>query len=238
MVTHRAPDVLVVVMDCVSGVDFLGGGDPVEGLRAANSLASEGVVYTKAVAPASWTVPSHASMFAGLYPWETTLDTPPGDPRQLHQEALAQRLRKRGFRTAAFSANPHIGPALGLNRGFERSEWGDFSDRSLRKLTKWVSAHHSNSGGLPSLRASDELAKSVRRLLRDGVIGAPLAADILTRLVSRLLGIGRPSEPRVAPWIQSQSITGFRACARRSLLSALSTSSTPTAVHRTPGTVV
>ncbi len=75
MVTHRAPDVLVVVMDCVSGVDFLGGGDPVEGLRAANSLASEGVVYTKAVAPASWTVPSHASMFAGLYPWETTLDT-------------------------------------------------------------------------------------------------------------------------------------------------------------------
>ncbi|MCI4351653.1 MAG: sulfatase-like hydrolase/transferase, partial [Thermoplasmata archaeon] len=57
-------------MDCVRARDFPGGPEPVTGMPTVEALAKESVQFPRAVSPAPWTIPSHASLFTGLYPWE------------------------------------------------------------------------------------------------------------------------------------------------------------------------
>lgn len=82
-------------------------------------FAEDATRFEHAFSPAQWTVPSHASMFTGLYP---------GSHQMLHASSvlpetfttLAQRLHKNGYFTAAFCNNPLIGVVnTGLQRGFQ-----------------------------------------------------------------------------------------------------------------------
>lgn len=92
-------------------------------------LADRATVYENAVAPAAWTLPSHSSMFTGLYPsahgvtngfLDATNDLRlPGETT-----TVASDLAARGYRTAGFSNNPWVGGLSGLDTGFETFvEW-------------------------------------------------------------------------------------------------------------------
>lgn len=91
------------------------------------SLADEAVVFENAYAPAAWSLPSHTSMFTGLYPSEHGITNvfsgqPFGSPESL--DTLAKRLSERGYRTGGFSANPWLGRASGLDAGYDLfCEW-------------------------------------------------------------------------------------------------------------------
>lgn len=83
-----------------------------------DALAERGTRFDAAYASACWTRPSVASLMTSLYPSshdiQRDLDAlPPGLP------TLAQLLRARGYRTAAFSANPQVSPVYGFDRGFD-----------------------------------------------------------------------------------------------------------------------
>ena len=112
------------------------------------ALVAAGAQYTcDAVAPGSWTVPSHASFFTGVSPVEHrahAITSGVGDlegtgarSRGLSDKrpTLAMRLRRRGFQTAAISGNPVVNEGLGLLRGFQAthvsSEWADTFDDDL-----------------------------------------------------------------------------------------------------------
>lgn len=84
-------------------------------------LAAESLVYDRAYSTTSWTLPSHASMFTGLWShptrasWTTAMrsDVP----------TLAEILRGRGYDTAGFVANlAYCTRRSGLARGFARYE--------------------------------------------------------------------------------------------------------------------
>jgi arylsulfatase A-like enzyme len=83
-----------------------------------DAIAANSTRFTQAVAAAQWTVPSHASMFTGLYPSEHTMVQsysvlPKGLP------TLAERLEASGYYTAGFCNNPLVGVIdNGLRRGF------------------------------------------------------------------------------------------------------------------------
>ena len=83
-----------------------------------DAIAAQSTRFTQAVAAAQWTVPSHASMFTGLYPSEHTMVQsysvlPPDLP------TLAERLEASGYYTAGFCNNPLVGVINnGLRRGF------------------------------------------------------------------------------------------------------------------------
>ncbi|MCI4366576.1 MAG: sulfatase-like hydrolase/transferase, partial [Thermoplasmata archaeon] len=64
------PDLLVVVLDCVRALDFAGGPEAVTPMPFSESLLRESIRFPKAAATAPWTIPSHASIFTGMYPWE------------------------------------------------------------------------------------------------------------------------------------------------------------------------
>ncbi len=83
-----------------------------------DTFAADATLFHQAYSTAQWTVPSHTSMFTGLYPGEHSMlhassVLPPDLP------TLAERLGHSGYFTAAFCNNPLIGVVnTGLQRGF------------------------------------------------------------------------------------------------------------------------
>lgn len=202
----RAPDILFIVLDCVSTRDFSESGLPSPQFPHARELAKGGTVFTHAVSPASWTIPAHASMFTGLYPWDhgdfgraAPLLTP--DVRTIGEE-----LRKAGYSTGAFSANPCIWPGTGLTRGFETVQWGAVSDCSLRRVSSWVSHPRTSNGGVGVPPAHSWFSDHAANLLSYTSQSFPLAVDSATRAAAWLLSKGRSVESVTCPWIE-QSIS-------------------------------
>ena len=88
-------------------------------------------VYENARASAPWTLPSHASMFTGLHPFEHGAHTYPIekeniDPRgnaavlDTEFQTLAEALQANGYETAGFVANvTYLSTPFQLNQGFE-----------------------------------------------------------------------------------------------------------------------
>ena len=93
-----------------------------------DSFAARAALYQDCVSTAPWTLPAHASIFTGKYPFEhgavTIYPTRPGmwdayalAPRNL---TLAEALRDEGYVTAAFVANAtYCGKWTRLNQGFD-----------------------------------------------------------------------------------------------------------------------
>lgn len=112
-----SPNVLLIVLDTVAAehLSLYGYSRPTSPTLSA--LAGEGVDFRHAVAPSSWTLPSHASFFTGRWPhelsagWLTPLDR--------SQTTLAEVLSARGYATAGFVANNwYCAADSGLSRGF------------------------------------------------------------------------------------------------------------------------
>src|SRR6202035_2818734 len=83
-----------------------------------DTLASNGTLFANAYAHSNWTVPATASLLTSLYPSEHGAGIA-GKVRLLGEntpllqiregvETLAGRLRREGFRTGLFSANPYL----------------------------------------------------------------------------------------------------------------------------------
>lgn len=97
-----------------------------------DQLASEGVLFENAIAPSSWTLPSHASMLSGLYPNQHRAQRY-ADRLRADVPTIAEQLERAGYRTGAFSGSPFFTPRQGLDRGFV--EFGDFSFSPAHALT-------------------------------------------------------------------------------------------------------
>src|SRR5205807_2757090 len=71
-------NLLLVVMDTARADAFESYGAPCGSTPAATQLAQRGAASPTVIAPASWTLPSHASMFTGMLPRELGLGQSPG----------------------------------------------------------------------------------------------------------------------------------------------------------------
>ncbi len=112
-----APNVILVVLDTVRSKSLGTYGYPRATAPALQRVASEGAVFERALAPAPWTLPSHATMFTGRQPHEHGADW--SKPLDGRYPTLAEALRARGYATAGFAANTlNVTRIHGLARGF------------------------------------------------------------------------------------------------------------------------
>ncbi|WP_330631914.1 sulfatase [Halocatena halophila] len=142
-----APDVLFCVLDSARRDRVSAYGHSRETTPTLESLASEASTFDNAYVPAPWTLPSHCSMFTGLYPSEHGVtngftDQRLGLPSSVN--TLTERLRSDGYRTAGFSNNPWVGQLSGLDRGFE-----EFVEWDL-EISRSNTAIHGRAGRLHS----------------------------------------------------------------------------------------
>ncbi len=95
-----------------------------------DAFAASATLYTRAMASAPWTLPSHASLFTGLDPFEhgahSFRASGPGENAWAlapEHRTLAEALAEEGFATAAFVANSsYLTPRTGLDQGFATFE--------------------------------------------------------------------------------------------------------------------
>jgi arylsulfatase A-like enzyme len=80
--------------------------------------ARQGVLFESAIAPSSWTLPSHATMLTGLSPHQHGADF--DVPLATGILTAAQVLKARGYETAGFTSNYDYGySGWGIAQGFE-----------------------------------------------------------------------------------------------------------------------
>jgi arylsulfatase A-like enzyme len=112
---------------------------------AIDRLAASGVVFEQAHAPSSWSWPSVASLFTGL--WPPTHGVEDVDRCFLSDsiETLAEHFSARGCTTLGVTANPLINKRKNFQQGFE--EWREFplvaAPRLEEQFRDWVRRYSS-----------------------------------------------------------------------------------------------
>ena len=124
----QRPSILLVTLD-TTRADAIGPATP-----SFNTLAARGRRYTHAYATAPQTLPSHSSMFTGLYPaghgvHENGRFLPARHP------VLAEQLRAAGYRTASFVSAFALSQRFGIVRGFQTTD-EDFGARKVERSAK------------------------------------------------------------------------------------------------------
>ena len=132
----RGPNVVLIVTDTVRAdhTSLCGYKHPTTS-NFERFAKLHGATHTcDAVAPGSWTVPSHASFFTGVDPTIHrthsivgklgTFDGWGSHNRTLDKTlpTLAEKMNAKGYITAAYSANPVVSDSMGLLRGFQHKQ--------------------------------------------------------------------------------------------------------------------
>ncbi|MCX8160546.1 MAG: tetratricopeptide repeat protein [Candidatus Saccharicenans sp.] len=81
-------------------------------------LAREGIRFANAYCPAPLTLPSHASILTGLEPFRHRVRNN-GHYLPPEVRTVAEALKERGYKTAAFVSSFSVDSRFGLDRGFE-----------------------------------------------------------------------------------------------------------------------
>jgi len=90
--------------------------------------ARRGVLFENAIAPSSWTLASHASIFTGLLPHQHGADF--NAPLAGGLLTVARALKARGYQTAGFTSNYDYGySGWGMAQGFDTYDDDSFSPR-------------------------------------------------------------------------------------------------------------
>jgi len=146
------PNVLLVVLDSARADALEPYGAPAGSTPAIARLARSGVAVRDVFATASWTVPSHGSIFTGMLPRAAGLHGTPGmNPRdvgaaldRLPDRLLPEVLGAAGYRTRAVSANLWVSEQSGFARGFDEFVQIDSGRQAkidagdLRSRLSWV----------------------------------------------------------------------------------------------------
>jgi len=111
------PNVLLIVLDTVRAFNLSLYGYARNTSPSLDGFAAGGTTFDRAFSTAPWTLPSHASMFTGLWPHEMSADWLV--PLNSGVPTLAEALARHGFVPAGFSGNTnYVSREVGLARGF------------------------------------------------------------------------------------------------------------------------
>jgi arylsulfatase A-like enzyme/Tfp pilus assembly protein PilF len=126
-----------------------------------DTVAREGVVFKKALAPVPMTLPSHSSLMTGTYPPVHGVRTNDGYRLSKANVTLAKVLRDAGYRTAAFVGGFPLDARFGLEQGFETydgrfdNEGGKHDRRTADEVTgrglAWLDARDKETEKRPFL---------------------------------------------------------------------------------------
>lgn len=135
----EAPNIILLVLDTVRALSLSTYGYSRDTSPFLSELAASGVRFDRAISTAPWTLTSHASMFTGRYPHETSAGW--STPLDGTFPTLAERLGLQGYATAGVAANlRYCSYEFGLARGFAHYRDYDVSLRELFRVSSVVRA--------------------------------------------------------------------------------------------------
>jgi arylsulfatase A-like enzyme len=118
--SKNLPNIILISVDTLRA-DRLGCyGYPLENATPTfNLFAENGVLFENAYASSPWTLPSHGSMFTGLYPSKHgAIDESIQLDKQL--PLLTEKLKAAGYKTGGFVSHYYLSKDYGFDRGFDK----------------------------------------------------------------------------------------------------------------------
>src|SRR5262249_54978081 len=107
-----ASNVLVIVVDTLRADHLSCYGYSRSTTPHRDRIASQGVLFENALSTSSWSLPSHASLLTGMYPFEHGISQVRpmpiftfAAPTLGDYPTLGEAMQRQGYRTGAFSAN-------------------------------------------------------------------------------------------------------------------------------------
>ena len=121
------PDIVLVSIDSLRADHLSGYGYDRRTTPNLDALAETGLRFTDARSASPWTLPSHMTMFTGLWPLqhqviEDDLALAPSVP------VIAEALQKAGYATAGFASTIYVGGQYGFSRGFDSYQDYDLTE--------------------------------------------------------------------------------------------------------------
>ena len=148
----------------------------------------EAVMFDGCIAPASWTLPSHASLFTGMHQSEhnchetkevKSLDI---ERIRLAKDTIADDLHTAGYTTYGISANPYISPVYGFefDNYFEESYFTDVfgSVIEISNALKPRVSKYRNEYGHDLAGMAKAVAREDPRLFLDLAISATMLTPV------------------------------------------------------------
>lgn len=116
---ERRNNLVLIVLDTVRADHLSTYGYPRPTAPFLDQFAEQGVLYGRAISPAPWTLPAHASIFTGLPPSQHGATS---EHKRLDDDAttLGESLQAAGYETLGLTSNSSASSAHNLHQGFER----------------------------------------------------------------------------------------------------------------------
>lgn len=146
---RRRPDLLLVSIDTLRADHLsLYGYDRPTSPRLEAWARDAATVFRRVVAPAPWTLPSHATMLTGLDPLAHGMNFRMTAPASI--VTLAERLAAAGYATYAMTGGGWLHPTWGLDQGFDTYSYttdAETADETrlevaLERTRHWIETHH------------------------------------------------------------------------------------------------
>jgi arylsulfatase A-like enzyme len=152
----NSPDILFIVLD-TQRADRLGCYGHSKAITPnLDHFANQGTLFEQAVSPAQWTIPSHASLFTGLYPTAHGV-TQSSQSLNNSRPHLAEVLQTLGYETVGFCNNPLVGV---LDNGFKRGFQAFYNYGGAFPSVP----HHSNPWPWPLNHIAEGYTQFLRRI--------------------------------------------------------------------------
>lgn len=139
------PNIIFIVLDTLRADRMLAKYNDIYLTPFINSLLDKSIYFENCIANSPWTLPSHISMFTGLYPSQIKQVSKEIDKLSIKIPVLAEILKEMGYFTIVFSQNFFVSKPYGLTRGFNISlksgksstEWRLRDYRGMQLLNFW-----------------------------------------------------------------------------------------------------
>lgn len=172
---QKKPNILIIVLDSLRL-------DVFESIDKKRAFLEGFERLKECIAPAPWTLPSHASLFTGLYPSEhkahetkeiKSLDI---ENIKLKRSTFVSELKEMGYHTYAISANPYVHPIYGFDEFDKFIEETYFTDVfgsvfEIPRRTKEIAAKYRNIYGNNAFKIASSLIKEDPALAIDLIEG-------------------------------------------------------------------
>ena len=110
-----------------------------------DKFSQNAIIFEKAFAQSSWTLPSHAAMLTGRYPQK--LDVEVLSDRLPQGSTITEILKNNNYQTAAFTGGAFVDEQHGFSQGFDTFEeiqnWQD-AEILTQKATSWLTSNQKN----------------------------------------------------------------------------------------------
>lgn len=188
---NRQPNIILIVVDTLRSDSVLDKATRKPLLKSILINPEDWNIFYDCVSPSSWTIPSHASIFTGVYPSRNgvieDIDHKLPDYNFLYSSYsgtnLAEYLKKSGYCTYSFSQNNLVGVDSAFARGFDSVSYSrNPFQETYSKMHDTLNKIYDNWGGSPK----EEITKSLRKLDTFSLMKEYYTLKAISRKIERM----------------------------------------------------